>query len=343
MIRVILADGSAVIRSVEKQIFSDDKEFSVVAVCSNAQEIQQSLAREKPDVLVYDEELAGMRDVLRSLQPTQTVTVLLSVNNCDLFCSADVKFLKPDFMSMTLGAQNKFVHEVKEKILRAKNLKNAKSSTSSCGSGKLCSIRTNVPDLGGAKFSAVLVGVSTGGPKTLKMLLDSLGGSIGVPVFITQHIDSTFDKNMVSWLDKTEEISVSLAADGEVPRAGTAYFAPSDSHLTFVRDACGTVRIHLDKGAPVNFLRPAVDKMFESGAQVFAKECLAVLLTGMGSDGAEGCGAIKKAGGYTIGESAETCVVYGMPKAAYDAGFIDEQLPLYKIGCRVKELLERKA
>ena len=83
--------------------------------------------------------------------------------------------------------------------------------------------------------------------------------------------------------------------------------------------------------------------MLASAAHVFAKECLAVLLTVMGRDGADGCGAIKKAGGYTIGESAETCVVYGMPKAAYDAGFIDEQLPLYKIGCRVKELLERKA
>jgi two-component system chemotaxis response regulator CheB len=92
----------------------------------------------------------------------------------------------------------------------------------------------------------------------------------------------------------------------------------------------------------INFLRPAVDKMFESAASVYGSGCLGVLLTGMGSDGTEGCRKIKNAGGYTLGESEETCVVFGMPKSAQDAGLIDEMLPLYEIGKRIKALLKRR-
>ena len=143
---------------------------------------------------------------------------------------------------------------------------------------------------------------------------------------------------MVSWLDKTVDLSVSLAEDGVVPLSGHVYFAPADNHLVLTKEK-GDVKIVLDKSEPINFLRPAVDKMFSSAAEVYGENCLALLLTGMGNDGTEGCKAIKKSCGYTIGEAEESCVVYGMSKSAYEAGVIDEMLSLELIGKRVNELV----
>ena len=121
--------------------------------------------------------------------------------------------------------------------------------------------------------------------------------------------------------------------------AGHVYFAPSDEHLTFELNLEGGFNILLTQDPPVNFLRPAVDKMFDSAARVLGGSCIAVVLTGMGTDGAAGCLKLKSLGAYTITQNRETCVIYGMPKAAFENGGSCEELPLEQISERLWSLV----
>ena len=113
-------------------------------------------------------------------------------------------------------------------------------------------------------------------------------------------------------------------------------------HFTGLIKEKNQIKMILDPSAPVNFLRPSVDKMFESAANLYGAKCLALLLTGMGNDGVNGCKAVKNVSGYTIGESEESCVVYGMSKSAFEAGVIDEMLSLESMGQRIKQLVEKE-
>ena len=169
-------------------------------------------------------------------------------------------------------------------------------------------------------------------------LLKLIGENFPLPIFITQHIDSFFDKNLIVWLNNAVSAPVRLAEDGEKPISGNVYFAPADIHMTFESVNESDFIIRLNRDEPVNFLRPSVDKMFCSAARVLGGNCVAVVLTGMGADGAKGCCEIKRAGGYTITQDEASCVVYGMPKAAFEAGGSTEVLPLDKIADRLREL-----
>ena len=184
-------------------------------------------------------------------------------------------------------------------------------------------------------FSAVLVGVSTGGPTALLELLKEIGNNFPLPIFITQHIDSSFDKELITWLSSEAAVPVHLAENDIKPLPGHVYFAPSDAHLTFKTYYKGEFRIELNYDVPVNYVRPAVDKMFESAAKVFGGNCIAVVLTGMGMDGAKGCLNLKNLGAYTIAQDEASCTIYGMPKAVFETGGACEVLPLNKIAKRL--------
>ena len=126
------------------------------------------------------------------------------------------------------------------------------------------------------------------------------------------------------------------------PLPGHIYFAPSDVHVTFVPVTDDDYRIVLNHDAPINFLRPSVDKMFESAARVFGENCIAVVLTGMGADGAKECVHLKQLGAYTITQDKASSVIYGMPKAAYEMGGSCEVLPLKQIPERLWSLAGRE-
>ena len=190
-----------------------------------------------------------------------------------------------------------------------------------------------------SSFQALCIGVSTGGPTTIMELLNGLGSSFPVPIFITQHLDGNFDKNLIEWLQNNVSLPIHFAQDNQIPKNGHVYFTPADVHLTFKKEQ-NEIIMHFNHDEPVNYLRPAVDKMFDSAAQVFGSKCIAVLLTGMGNDGAEGCVHIKKVGGYTIAQDEKSCVVFGMPKAAIEAGGIDIILNLSEIAPYLKKLVK---
>lgn len=183
---------------------------------------------------------------------------------------------------------------------------------------------------------AVAIASSTGGPSALLKILKHLPASFPAPVLIVQHICEGFGQGFVEWLDRECALHVKAAERGEALVPGTVYVAPDSYHLLI--DPGQIVR--LSKSMPVNGLRPNATLMMESVARTYGGAALGVILTGMGRDGADGMRVIKEAGGLTIAQSPESCVVFGMPKEAIDLGVIDKILPVDKIAHEILNVVK---
>jgi two-component system, chemotaxis family, protein-glutamate methylesterase/glutaminase len=177
----------------------------------------------------------------------------------------------------------------------------------------------------------LLIGSSTGGPQALMTLVSEIGAVIDrFPVLITQHMPPTFTTILAEHLARSSHRPAHEAIDGEIVKAGQIYLAPGGRHMRVVRRGA-EVAIALDDGPPVNFCKPAVDPLFSSAIDVWQGGILAVVLTGMGSDGMRGGKEIVAAGGSVIAQDEATSVVWGMPGAAANAGICSAILPLSQI------------
>jgi two-component system chemotaxis response regulator CheB len=185
---------------------------------------------------------------------------------------------------------------------------------------------------------ALLIGSSTGGPQALMSLVAEIGAVIDrFPVLITQHMPPTFTTILAEHLARSSHRPAREAVDGEIVKAGNIYLAPGGRHMRVVRHGVDTV-IALDDGPPVNFCKPAVDPLFASAVDVWQGAILAVVLTGMGSDGMRGGKEIVAAGGSVIAQDEATSVVWGMPGAAANAGICAAVLPLNQIAPKLVRL-----
>jgi two-component system, chemotaxis family, protein-glutamate methylesterase/glutaminase len=185
---------------------------------------------------------------------------------------------------------------------------------------------------------ALLIGSSTGGPQALMALVTELGAVIDrFPVLITQHMPPTFTTILAEHLARSSHRPAREAVDGEIVKAGQIYLAPGGRHMRVVRHGA-EVAIALDDGPPVNFCKPAVDPMFTSAIDVWQGGIMAVVLTGMGSDGTRGGKEIVAAGGSVIAQDEATSVVWGMPGAAAHAGICAAVLPLNQIAPKLVRL-----
>jgi two-component system chemotaxis response regulator CheB len=181
----------------------------------------------------------------------------------------------------------------------------------------------------------LLIGASTGGPQALSRLVSRLDSvSESAPILITQHMPATFTTILAEHLARASAKPVHEAIDGEPVLAGQMYLAPGGKHMRVARRD-GTAVIVLDDGPPVHFCKPAVDHLFESAAEVWGSWILALILTGMGTDGAAGAQSIAESGGSVIAQDEATSVVWGMPGSAVEAGVCSAVLPLEQIGPKV--------
>jgi two-component system chemotaxis response regulator CheB len=186
-------------------------------------------------------------------------------------------------------------------------------------------------------FSLVAIGSSTGGPAALNTIIKALPATFSLPAVIVQHISAGFMGGLINWLQGESKLPLKIAMHNERLRPGTIYFAPDDTHIELV----GRNLLDLNSGPMLNHVRPSVDVLFNSVAKYSAAETVAVLLTGMGEDGATGLKAIHDAGGLTIAQDEATSVVYGMPKAAALLGAVDHILPLDQIATTLSEIGSR--
>ncbi len=181
----------------------------------------------------------------------------------------------------------------------------------------------------------VAIASSTGGPSALLKILKGLPASFPVPVVIVQHICEGFGQGFVDWLNKECALTIKTADRGEPLQAGSVYVAPDGFHVLI--DPGRTVR--LSKSMPVNGLRPNATLMMESAAKVYGAAVLGIILTGMGRDGADGMREIKAAGGLTLAQSPESCVVFGMPKEAIELGVVDKVLPVERMADEILKVI----
>ena len=176
----------------------------------------------------------------------------------------------------------------------------------------------------------VLIGVSTGGPSALHLILPMLPENFSLPIIIVQHIPAGFSASLADGIDKKARIRIKEAEDGETPVAGTVYIAQGGIHLTLVKSGSIPV-LKFNDGAPENSCKPAVDVLYKSAALAYPGKCLSIILTGMGGDGTKGLVELKKNHCFSIVQDEKSCVVYGMPRTAIEAGLADLIVPLDRI------------
>ena len=196
--------------------------------------------------------------------------------------------------------------------------------------------RTGRPPL---NLDVLLIGVSTGGPKTLQELLPRLPADFRLPIVLVQHMPALFTRTLAEQLDKVCALRVKEAADGDLVRPGHILLAPGGRHLEIFRQPEGALATRLTDAPPVNSCRPAVDVLFQSATRCGLRGALSLILTGMGEDGANGVAALKGSLPlWSIAQDEATCVIYGMPAAVVRRDLADEILPLPAIAPRLVEL-----
>jgi two-component system chemotaxis response regulator CheB len=191
-------------------------------------------------------------------------------------------------------------------------------------------------------IDVLLIGSSTGGPQALAKLIPGLAADLGIPVLVVQHMPPVFTASLAENLNRVSKLRVSEASDFQMILPNQVFVAPGGRHMVVRGELSSSEkRIALTDDPPVNSVRPAVDVLFASAAQVFGGNTLSVILTGMGEDGREGVRALRVRGGITLTQSAGSCVVYGMPRAVVQAGLSDESVPLDDLALRVSSLVRK--
>ncbi len=363
-IRVMVVDDSVFVRGIVARWLSEDPTFELVGTYSNGKAALGDLDRVQPDVVILDlemPEMDGLTALPLILKQRRNTTVIVASALSRRGAEVSLKALtlgaadylpKPDATKGTFATDD-FKRELMEKV-RSLGLKVLRQA----GRAPIAPTPTAQPQATAAPsqprgpirlrpysasdVSLIAVGSSTGGPQALTRLFAVLGPYIDrIPVVITQHMPPTFTALLAEHVTRAAGRQAAEGQEGEALRAGRIYIAPGGKHMLLERDGPRTL-IRLSDGPAVNFCKPAVDPMFDTVAQIYRRNALALVLTGMGSDGARGAGTIADAGGSVIVQDEETSVVWGMPGATASAGNASEVLPLQAIGPKVIAMLARR-
>jgi two-component system chemotaxis response regulator CheB len=326
-IKVLVVDDSIVMRRIISDILSKDEEIEVVGAARNGAEALEMVRELDPDVVTMDIEMPVM-DGLTALQhimaeSPRPVVMLSSMDKrqADITLkSLDMGAV--DFISKTSGSLSLDLERTGEDII-AKVKAAAKAAILPLPAADKAK-PVPIPALSGDWL--VIIGSSTGGPKALPEVLSRLPANLPAAVLIVQHMPEGFTRSFAERLNWVSPLEVKEAEEGEEMKQGKVYLAQGNKHL--ILDG---KRLRLDDGPKVNYVRPAIDVLMKSAAPIYGPRTIGVILTGMGSDGAEGMKCIKRNGGKTIAQSEETCVVYGMPKAVVESGAADRVVPLEEI------------
>ena len=346
-IRVLVVDDSAFMRKMVTEILDGDADCQVVGQAKNGDEALQKLEMLRPDVITLDVEMPVM-DGLTALgeimdrRPTPVVMLSsLTQQGADMTMRClergAVDFVgKPGgAISLNIAAVGaELIAKVKvgarARITTLAVVRKAPPAPKAGGFGLREVPASPAPPLsgaGGRQGRVLLIGSSTGGPRALQTLVPSLPADLGVPVVIVQHMPPGFTASLAQRLDSESPLCVHEAAPGDALVPGHVLVAPGGRHLQF--DALG--KVFLSDEPPVHGVRPSVDVTLDSLSRLYGKRLVAVLLTGMGKDGARGLKALHDLGGETLAEDESTCVVYGMPRAAWELGGVGQMLPLPQI------------
>ncbi|HZZ68208.1 MAG TPA: chemotaxis response regulator protein-glutamate methylesterase [Phenylobacterium sp.] len=337
MIRVLIVDDSATMRKLIAAALSTDPEFQVVGEAADPLQAREAIKALNPDVITLDVEMPNMNGIdflerLMRLRPMPVVMVSTLTTRGAEATLAALELGAVDCVAKPAAGTPHAFDVLADKV-RAAAQARVRPRT-----------EPRSPCVSETEFApadkVVAIGSSTGGVEALLTLVERLPVNCA-PTVITQHMPATFTASFAERLNRTCAAEVREARDGDPLAPGKVFLAPGgDSHLEI--DGVNHLRCRVIPGPPMSGHCPSVDRLFDSVARVAKARSVGVILTGMGRDGARGLHAIRDAGGRTLGQNEATCVVYGMPKAAFELGAVERQLPLEKIGPAIRQLTNRE-
>ena len=338
-IRVLIVEDSIVFRELLVQNLGRDAAIQIVATARDPYEARDAIVQHKPDVMTLDVELPRMNgiDFLRKLMPQYPLPVVvissLSDKVFDALNAGAVDFVAKPALSNRAQLEDFIRNEllVKIKIASTAKISNIKKAVM-MSEQQYLSVK--------GKNSIVAIGASTGGTEAIFAVVKEFG--VDIPgIVATQHMPPGFTAMYAKRLNDQCRIKVKEAQTGDRVMPGCMLLAPGgDMHMHLVK-VNGVYQVECKKGPKVNGHCPSVDVLFESVAKAAGSHAVGIILTGMGGDGAKGLLSMRKAGAKTIGQDESTCVVYGMPKVAYDLGAVQYQEKLDDIAGRTYALLNK--
>lgn len=338
-IRVLVVEDSIVFRELLVQNLNADPAITVVATATDPFEARDAILEHKPDVMTLDVELPKMSGIefLRKLMPQYPLPVVVISSLSDKVFDA-LNAGAVDFVAKPTGANRTQLEAFVKNELPAK-IKIA--SIAKIGGWKKTSMVEPSQHLTtGNKDLIVAIGASTGGTEAIASVIKEFDTDIP-GVVVVQHMPPGFTAMYANRLNSQCKVTVKEAKTGDIVKPGQVLIAPGgDAHMQLIRRN-GTYQVVNRQGPKVNGHCPSVDVLFQSVAEVAGDRALGVILTGMGGDGAKGLLAMRKAGARTIGQDESTCVVYGMPKVAYDIGAVEYQEKLPDIAKKTYLLLSK--
>lgn len=339
-IRVMVVDDSVVVRKIVTDVLSSDPDIEVVGTAVNGKIAVGKVEQLKPDLITMDIEMPEMNgiDAVRAIRAARNrVPIVMFSTLTERGASATLDALSAganEYVTKpaNVGSVSQSMESVREQLIpKIKALTGRPVTVGPAAAPPPPPPRPAVARTGPRKVPAVLViGSSTGGPEALAQVLPKLPATLPVPVLVVQHMPPVFTRQFAQRLDRLSPLRVVEAADGSPLVPGTVHLAPGDHHLVIRATARG-LHTGLNQGPPENFCRPAVDPLFRSAVTAYDGAVLALVLTGMGSDGRNGAAEIRAAGGTVVVQDQATSVVWGMPGAIAQAGLADEILPLDRI------------
>lgn len=349
IIKVLVVEDSPVARKLLMYILSSDPEVHVIGTANNGVEALEFLACKKPDAIIMGINMPKMNgfEATRRIMETHPVPVVI------VSATWDAKEVETTFRAVEAGAvavldkprginhpdyesmSKEFVQTVKlmSEVKVVRRWARLRRTEVSPAVPQKVELKRTPPSI-----KLVAIGASTGGPQVLQTILSNLPKDFSVPVLIVQHIATGFLTGLTDWLGKTTSLPIHIATHGERILPGQVYLAPDGFHMGVERGG----RIALSKDKPENSLRPAVSYLFRSVASVFGKSAIGVLLTGMGTDGAEELKLMKEKSAVTIAQDKESSVVHGMPGEAIKLDAVTYVLSPDKIVTTLGRLVNKK-
>ncbi|MDF2856179.1 MAG: response regulator receiver modulated CheB methylesterase [Neobacillus sp.] len=337
---VLVVDDSAFMRRAISQILEKDPQFYVIGIARNGEEAVDKVQRLKPNLVTMDVEMPVMNGLiaLENIMNSHPVPVVMlssltgegaNVTLQALELGAIDFFLKDNLIKDQIGGE-----QSQDFLTRLKGIVEAKRP---CIPPLSQEVEVKRKKTSNGQTDLIFIGCSTGGPSALQKILPHFPKDFPIPIVVAQHMPPGFTKPLAERFDNLCELKVIEAQDGQVLTPGTIYIAPSGYQTQFENKQDGTVVLKVDNQMSLQALyKPSVDITLRSAAPIFNDRLLAVILTGMGVDGRDGCGLVKKHHGHVLVEAEDSCIVYGMPKAVVEAGYSDGQ---YVLSQMFKEIM----
>lgn len=367
-IGVLVVDDSALMRNLVSRIVESAPDMHVVGTAMNGYFALDKIPRLNPDVIVLDLEMPEMNGIeflkARSEREIEIpVVILSSVAQKGAKITMEALSLgASDFITKPSGAVSHDIHVVGDQLIEMlrgyggayrrrhgreipappkdhaiKTPAHVQDQPAATEQRAAEQKKEMVPPVGGAKkrtpqrepgpLELIVLGISTGGPNALRKLVAELPADLNVPVVVVQHMPAGFTTEFSHSLNRVSALEIKEAAEGDLLKPGRVLIAPGNYHITVERRKLAGI-IHLNQDPPQNGHRPSAGVLFSSAAAAYGNGVLAIIMTGMGRDGAYEIGEIYEAGGVTIGQDESSSVVYGMPRVAHENGYLHRQVSL---------------